>query len=66
MTTYYMHTLDGHPAGFYDGRAVCFAHKRIKLATSLHQIRREQAISRANDDNRAEFNYGYVTVLVPD
>jgi hypothetical protein len=63
--TYYMHTLDGMPAGFFDGRRVCFTRKRVPLATSLRQIRREQAISKANDDDRVQFEYGYVTVTTP-
>lgn len=70
MTTYYLHTLDGCPATFMDGHLV-FAHLRIKPATSLRQIRREQAASREWDaafDKRAgkqpPMRYGYVTISV--
>lgn len=65
--TMYMHTLEGQPASFYKGNGVCFAHKRIRLATSLRQIRREQAACRAmreKEKTRNDFKYGYVTVNV--
>jgi hypothetical protein len=67
VATYYMHLLDESPAGFFDGKHVCFSSKRIPLAKSLRQIKREQAISLANDGERANgFRYAYVTVVVPE
>lgn len=64
--TFYMHTLDGLPAAFFDGRSVCFTHKRVLLVPSLRQIRREQATSKRNDDARSgPFIYGYATVRLP-
>lgn len=59
--TLYMHTLNDMPASFFTRSGVCFTNKRIRLATSLRQIRREQKLSREIHfpDN---FKYGYVTV----
>lgn len=70
MKTLYMHTLDGQPAEFQEnGNYVAFAHRRIKLASSLRQIRREQqaAIQEAwKHPNQHEWadlkHYGYVTI----
>lgn len=65
--TYYLHLLDGHPAGFFDGRSVCFTTKRVPLAKSLRQIKREQAISMLNDESSraGPFRYGYATLTLP-
>lgn len=66
--TLYMHTLDGQPACFYRNNGICFAHKGIKLATSLRQIRREQAEDfriRAGYVSGSNFKHGYVTIASP-
>lgn len=65
MSILYMHTLDGQPASFYPRDGVCFTSKRIRLATSLRQIRREQAECRklcAGKWGIGEWRYGYVTI----
>ena len=65
--TRYMHTLEGQPATFYKNSGVCFTHKRIRLANSLRQIRREQAACkamRAEEGAGNDFKYGYVTVAL--
>lgn len=64
--TLYMHTLDGKPAAFFPRDGVCFAHKRITLARSLRQIRKEQAESsriRTDAGLSDDCEYGYVTVV---
>lgn len=67
---YYLHTLDGLPAAFYDDR-VCFMSfygPANPLATSLKQIRREQDSSKVIDriDGRdGEFVYSYRRVRLP-
>ena len=71
MTTYYLHTLDGKPAEFVtDQNTICFRTKYGKaglLATSLHQIRREQAIDqKENPETSKDFEYGYCRVRVGD
>ncbi len=46
--SYYLHTLNGKPAGFYDGQ-ICYASfygKPTPLCSSLKQIKEEQAASR--------------------
>jgi hypothetical protein len=65
--TYYMHMLDETPAGFFDGKSVCFTWKRIPLAKSLRQIRREQQISKRHDvaNRSGPFRYSYITVTLP-
>lgn len=65
MATYYMHTLNNHPAGFFEGRSVCYAGKRIPLAYSLRQIQREQQVSKRWHGDEPDLKYGYVTVIVP-
>jgi hypothetical protein len=61
---YYMHTLNREPAGFFDGRSVCFSSS-VTLCDSLRQLRREQAISKRNDGGRISFEYGYQRVYLP-
>ena len=59
-----MHTLDRQPATF-DGYQVCFTTRKIKLADSLNQIRREQRKSSKNRlaDNMADDRaMSYVTI----
>jgi len=71
MTTYYLHTLDGKPAGFYCGQGVCFATfygKATPLCTSLKQIRKEQNWSigyRKSQGFEDNFKYGYRRVAPP-
>ncbi len=68
MATIYIHTLNDQPAAFDPvGGRICFASQYgppNKAATSLKQIRREQAMSIENDRARCvvpndEFVYGY-------
>ena len=45
MLKFYMHTLNGQPASYDEGRQICFATfygKPNKLCSSLEQIRYEQ------------------------
>ena len=70
MTTYYLHTLDGKPAQFIPSqRTICFIGKygpSAEPATSLRQIRREQAIDRAeNPDTSSDFKHDYVRIRMP-
>lgn len=63
--TLYMHTLDGKPASYYEKDGVCFTIRRIRLAKSLRQIRREQEACkrrRAADGLPNDYRYGYATV----
>lgn len=63
----YMHTLDGEPAT-YCKRYGIYRGTRIKLATSLRQVRREKKATELLDlknGESPEFHYGYVTVRVP-
>jgi hypothetical protein len=65
-----MHTLDGKPAAFYLGQGLCFEHRKIRLVSSLREIRREQAEDlRMNNERppnvRSTSQRGYVTVFVP-
>lgn len=62
--TYYMHTLDGRPAAFFPHDGVCFTNKRITLAKSLRQIRREQTLCRAMRLTDHGYKYGYATVIL--
>jgi hypothetical protein len=65
--TLYMHTLDGKPASYFERDGVCFTNRRIKLAKSLRQIRREQAAGRKRREDAGltnDFTYGYATVSV--
>lgn len=65
--TMYMHTIDGWPAKF-TGREIIGAGKRVKLASSLKQIREEQARDAATMARRAwspQYALGYVRVEVP-
>ena len=75
MEKYYMHTINGKPAAFYqrDGQICFMSHygnrKCNLLVESLGQIRREQKLSR---DSRAKrgcaddfFKEGYVIVRLP-
>lgn len=65
--SYYLHTLDGWPASFYKGEGVLFSG-RIKLATSLRQIQREQQESRRIRVARGMWEqerYGYKIVVTP-
>ena len=62
----YMHTLDGRPASYTERCGLCYERKGIRLATSLRQIRREQATDkrrRIGEGFLNETTYGYVTVL---
>lgn len=64
----YMHTLNGQPAQF-DGEQICFADKRIKLADSSVQIRREEQLSRRwrlQNGYENEWKESYVTIDIPD
>ena len=68
--TLYLHTIDGHP-GAFDGYQVCYiGHGRKAWAepcVSLRQIRKQQAMSRANrirDGLRDDSKYDYVKVRV--
>lgn len=63
--TYYMHTLNGMPAGFFDGKSVCFSSD-VVLCASLRQIRKEQRVSMRNDDSPSDFRYGYQRVRLPN
>lgn len=62
----YMHTLDGRPASYTERCGICFETRRIRLATSLRQIRREQAIDKKRRIEEGFLNettkYGYATV----
>ena len=70
MKTYYLHTLDGQPAQFYDN-IICFINdfgSAAPLALSLKQIRKEQRISaktRKDRSNFMEFEVGYKRVCTP-
>jgi hypothetical protein len=62
----YMHILDKAPAEFMDGHIV-FAGRRVgTLATSLKQIRREQAVDKLWCANRGiaftDAAYSYIRI----
>lgn len=64
---YYMHTIDAFPASFYKGQGVLFS-SYVVLATSLRQIRSEQAESRRIRVKKGwndSMNYGYKRVVLP-
>lgn len=69
MRTVYIHTLNGQPAGFFDGQ-ICFARHfgpATLAASSLKQIRREQKASLARDKqygDEGKWTYGYVRFRV--
>jgi hypothetical protein len=69
--TYYLHTLDGKPAG-YSGEQIVFAMKfgrPVPLCGSLREIRMQQRLSeqwRMKRGYRAEpYVYGYKRVRLP-
>lgn len=75
MTTKYMHTINGKPAGFrYDSIVYNRANGRttwVTLCDSLAEIRRHQRISKKSWDKYGypwmgddQFKYGYVRILV--
>jgi len=73
MKTYYMHTINGHPA-FWSGNdeQICymdFYGKPSPLSKSLKQIRQEQQATiryrRANGFKDDKDKYGYKRVCVP-
>ena len=73
MTTKYMHTINGKPAGFIDGSIVynTGGGTWVKLCDSLDEIRKQQRISKKTWKEHAyrymgedEFKYGYVRILV--
>ena len=69
MTNYYLHILDGQPAEFVpDQKTICFVTRYGSagvLATSLRQIRREQAIDqKENPETSGDFEYSYCRVRV--
>ncbi|HDZ21957.1 hypothetical protein LCGC14_0568740 [marine sediment metagenome] len=68
--TYYMHTMDGKPAGFRRSEGtVLFAWAGVPLAASLKQVRTEQQQSRDWDKaqgGHVSYNYGYIRVRVAE
>jgi hypothetical protein len=69
--TYYLHTINGEPAEFVPHqKQLCFIGKygaAGKLASSLRQIRREQAINRRQNPDISEgLTFGYVRVRIDD
>lgn len=71
MDTYYLHTLDGKPAEFWENQ-ICFATfygKAALLARDLKQIRHEQKLSktwRKKQGFNAFLEEGYVRVRTPE
>jgi len=71
MTTKYMHTICGKPAGFIDGSIVynTGAQTWATLCDSLAEIRKQQRTSRRSWDKHGypymgddQFQYGYVRI----
>lgn len=60
----YIHTLNGRPAGF-DGERVCYAWRKMPVATSLKQIREEQRISAEWYGEPTDV-YGYILASVSE
>lgn len=64
---YYMHTIDGRPAGYFRPY-ICFSARRTPLVDSLALIRQQQAAVKkldAKEGHAAQWVYGYVTVVLP-
>jgi len=74
MMKYYMHTIDGRPACYEKGRQIVYAGFYQKaplnmLATSLDQIKAEQALTRKWREKQGIetlLDYGYIRVYTPD
>ena len=70
MTTYYLHTIDGKPAYYEEGRQIVFARcygKAAPLVTTLKQIRKEQELSaewRENEGLPHYYDYGHQRVSI--
>lgn len=65
----YMHTMDDKPATYHRGQQIAFVtgNGLVRLADSLEQIRKEQAVSlrwRERRTFRTDFEYGYRRVAV--
>ena len=67
--SFYMHTINGKPGQYTPGFQIQYAGRsRVRLATSLQQIREEQILSTSWRANRGLFGkhtYGYVLVMPP-
>lgn len=64
MKDLYMHTLDGRPAEWQSRtKTVVYSGRRVtRFATSLQQIRREQALSIEHYGDADGENYDYVRI----
>lgn len=71
MATFYMHTINGHPAGYVAGTQICYAPhygKAAVLVRSLREIRQQQRASnewRKARGMSTHTDYGYVRVAPP-
>lgn len=73
VKTYYMHTLDGHPASMdSDGSQLVFVNGvfKARLCRSLREIRRQRRRSQAWRDERGlrddSVQYGHILVTIGD
>jgi hypothetical protein len=70
MKTKYMHTINGHPAVYYQREQICFLGmgRELVLADSLKQIRKEQIASynwRLKEGFKGNLNnYGYLRIKI--